>query len=533
MATMIKCPYCDKLTDPKLDSCVHCGGFLRKQPAKQQQRASASASSQTCPSCGALVRDGDIICVACGTNLLTGQKIAQEQQRAVRTPDNPALRNALIAAAIAVVIIGAVAAFILTRDPVAKAQRLAADGRVTEATDLLVKYLAKHADDARGHLVLGKLYWGSSDYSNAAESLEKAAQLNPTDRDAGILAVIGMQQRADNKTRDRQIAILENVAKAHPDDDEVLYLLALAKGTKDSSESQIESLRRVADKAPESTDRRLALAVSMAIQKDEAGAQRELEAARSQAPDDPNIKAALGILAAKQGNVDDAVARLTEAIEGKTSIHKEALAQAGLLLVSQGQYGQAVALLGEAIDAGETSPSTKFFHAVCLAKQRVYEPALKAFDELARGSNEYSARAAIHAARVYLSQENAERALESLNAVTVKLSGTEGAELETVRGRGLAKAGDPDGAMDAFRKAIQQDPNYAPAHLETGLLLVQRRAIAEGIRELESYLSSADPNDAESGAREIQALVDQLKQSAQARPSTAALARNEMQGSTS
>lgn len=527
---MIKCPYCDKLTDPKLDSCVHCGGFLRKQPAKAP-RPSAAASSQTCPSCGALVRDGDIICVACGTNLLTGQKIAQEQQRAPRAPESPAFRNALIAAGVAVVAIGAIAAFILTRDPVAKAQRLAADGRVTEATDLLVKYLAKHPDDPRGNFVLGKLYWTSSDFSNAAQLLEKSAQLNPTDRDAGILAVISMQQRPDGKTRDRQIAILENVVKAHPDDDEALFLLALAKGTKETSEPQTDALRRVADRTPESTVRRLALAVSMALQQDGTGAQRELEAVRSQAPENADVKAALGILAARQGKVEDAVASLTEAIGGKTSIHKEALAQAGLLLISQGQYGQAQDLLGESIDAGDTSPSTRFFHALCQAQQRMYEPALKTFDELARGAGEYAPRAAVQAARVYLAQDNAERALESLNAVTVKLSGQESAELETVRGRGLAKAGDANGAAEAFRKAIQQDPGYAPAHLENGLLLIQRRAISEGIRELEAYLASADPGDMESGAREIQALVEQLKQSAQTRPSTASLARGVTQGS--
>ncbi|MFA6243545.1 MAG: tetratricopeptide repeat protein [Candidatus Hydrogenedentales bacterium] len=530
---MIKCPYCDKLTDPKLDSCVHCGGFLRKQPAKQS-RPATSASSQTCPSCGALVRDGDIICVACGTNLLTGQKIAQEQQRIVQTSSNPALRNALIAAGALFVIAGAIAVFVLTRDPVAKAQRLAADGRVTEATDLLVKYLVKKPDDPRANLVLGKLYWTSSDFSNAAQSLEKAAQLNPTDRDAGILAVVSMQQRPDARTRDRQIAILNNVVKAHPDDDEALYLLALAKGTQDAAESQIDALRRVTDKAPANTDRRLALAVAMVRQKDADGGRRELEAVRSQVPQNADVQAALGILAAQQGNVKDAIASLLEAIGGKTSIQKDVLAQAGLLLVSQGQYGEALDLLTQAVDAGDTAPSTRFFQAVCMEKQRMYEPALKTLDELARTNGEYSTKAAVHAARIYIGQDNAERALESLNAVTAKLSGADASEVETVRGRALAKVGDPDGATESFRKAIQLDPNYGPAHLENGLLLIQRRAIAEGVRELETYLASVDPEDPESGAKEVEALVGQLKQSAaQSRPSTASVARGETQGSLS
>ncbi|MFO7975415.1 MAG: zinc ribbon domain-containing protein [Candidatus Hydrogenedentota bacterium] len=90
-SSMINCPYCGKLTDPRLDNCVHCGGFLRKKAAPGQQRS--AGEKETCPNCGALVQPGDIICVACGTNLLTGQRITEEQpapaeakKRAFRLP---------------------------------------------------------------------------------------------------------------------------------------------------------------------------------------------------------------------------------------------------------------------------------------------------------------------------------------------------------------------------------------------------------------------------------------------------------------
>ena len=76
-SSMMNCPYCGKLTDPRLDNCVHCGGFLRKKAAPGQRRS--SGEKETCPTCGALVQAGDIICVACGTNLLTGQRITEEQ----------------------------------------------------------------------------------------------------------------------------------------------------------------------------------------------------------------------------------------------------------------------------------------------------------------------------------------------------------------------------------------------------------------------------------------------------------------------
>ena len=77
-----------------------------------------------------------------------------------------------------------------------------------------------------------------------------------------------------------------------------------------------------------------------------------------------------------------------------------------------------------------------------------------------------------------------------------------------------------ESAQDAFRKAGQMDPSYPPVHLENGILQITRGNVPEGIRELERYLELVDPENPESGTKEVQGLIDQLKQSAQA-PATA------------
>ncbi|HNT86683.1 MAG TPA: zinc ribbon domain-containing protein, partial [Candidatus Hydrogenedentes bacterium] len=76
---MINCPYCGKLTDPKLANCPHCGGPMHAK-APSAPRGAGAKPQQHCPSCGAAVHDGMIICVQCGTNLLTGHKIAEERK---------------------------------------------------------------------------------------------------------------------------------------------------------------------------------------------------------------------------------------------------------------------------------------------------------------------------------------------------------------------------------------------------------------------------------------------------------------------
>ncbi|MBM3290334.1 MAG: hypothetical protein FJY92_09300, partial [Candidatus Hydrogenedentes bacterium] len=197
MPTMINCPYCGKLTDPQLDSCVHCGGFLKKQSGPRAARRSSS-SSQTCTNCGALIQEGDIICVACGTNLLTGQKIAEERkQQAVKAP--AAQNNTMyyvIGGVLAVAIVGAgvFAAVRLMGDPISRAKRLANGGRMLDAVELLKTHTAKQTDDADAFFALGKLQWLSNDMASAAQNFEKAARLGPSNIEAVRLAVLAYAQ---------------------------------------------------------------------------------------------------------------------------------------------------------------------------------------------------------------------------------------------------------------------------------------------------------------------------------------------------
>jgi len=83
MLATIDCPNCGKLTSPGLEGCPHCGNVM-KRPAKVSNAAErdAEGASQTCPRCHAALRDDDLICGACGTNLLTGQQVGGKAQGA-------------------------------------------------------------------------------------------------------------------------------------------------------------------------------------------------------------------------------------------------------------------------------------------------------------------------------------------------------------------------------------------------------------------------------------------------------------------
>ena len=523
MATMINCPYCGKLTDPQLDSCVHCGGFLKKQSAHPQRKS--SAASQTCPSCGALVRDGDIICVACGTNLLTGQKIAEERKKAVASEGrNPTTLILSIVAAVIIILLGILAIVYLTRDPVARAQKLDAAGRTTEAIGVLTAHVAEKPKDARAQFALGQLYFGMGNFQPAAQAFEAAMDNDSSNREAGLFGVLSYEELGGDANRAAQIDILQQMVQQNPDDAEALHLLGLARGTVGDREGQVDALRKATEKAPTDASVEAALGVALALDEQFPSAVQELTAALAQEPDNGDILAALGHLAGLRGDDGEAAEQLRSAVNEGTSMENQALTRLGLWALEEGRLPEARVFLGQALENGADDPVTQYFHAVCLAQQGIGSDTLRAFDDLSRSSGPFATKAAIQLARLHLDNQEPDKALEALNRITVSPTGTVCAELETVRGRVYAALGETSTALDALRAAGKCDPSYPPVHLENGLLQVQRGNMPEGIRELERYLDLVDVEDPGTGAAEVSGLIDQLKQSAQSEAPAAATA---------
>jgi tetratricopeptide (TPR) repeat protein len=513
---MINCPYCGKLTDPQLDSCVHCGGFLKKQSGARSARRS-SQSSQTCTNCGALIQEGDIICVACGTNLLTGQKIAEERkQQAAKAPASQTNTRYYIIGGIlaaAIIVLAIVVVSVIMRDPIARAKRLAAGGKMLEAIKLLDTHTAKHTDDAAAFFEMGKLYWLSNDMSNAAQSFEKAARLDLSNGEATRLAVLSYAQSKSPGSVDAQVTLLEKAVQENPSDGDLLYLLGLTRGAKQDLAGQVQALDKARELKAGDPAAQRASAVAHALQNDLSAAEEQLAAADSSSPDS---LAAAGIVSSLKGDNARASKKLEDALAGNTSIPNEALTRLGLLLIEQGNFGEALARLSDAATKDPSNDTARYFRALCMDRQRLTAQALSEYDSISEKPGPFQSRAAVQAARLYLAQQNPDRALQILGRVPPPTVPGDVAELETVRGRASMMLNDPDGAQAAFRKATQADSSYAPAHLEVGLVLIQRQDISEGLRELERYLKLVDENDADAGVSQVKALAEQLRRSVDA-----------------
>jgi predicted Zn-dependent protease len=507
---MINCPYCGKLTDPKLASCPHCGGPMRAKPQHTEGPA-APGTGPRCPNCRNPVQEGDIICVRCGTNLLTGQKIAAEQEQAVKPRRNwaPVLLVG-IAAMLLFAALGGLALYI-TYDPVAEAVRLSRSNPL-EALNRLQQYVDRRPGNVKARLTLGKLHWQARQFGKASEEFSAASRLDDTDKSAAWLAVAGAAKIAGPEGRNLQVAALQRVTEVDPDNPEGWRMLALAQGpATDPAAGQEAWKRATALGGGQGGDP--ALAAALALSGDYDGAAAALGAVVDAAPGNSDAAAALAMVESLQGDSEKALPLLEEAAANGSAIDSFVKTRLGLLLMGQGDYEKALPLLRDAAAAANAYPSAAFFHALCLQQAGLTAEAMVDYDRIMTAGGEYAGEAGLQLATLFLEQDNAGKANDLLSRA--KQLGGASARAYTIEGRIRLQEGDQAAAQQAFLSAVKTDPDYSPAHLENGLLYIGRGVLGEGLRELEQYLALVGEDRAGTRATEIEVLVEQLKQTMQ------------------
>jgi len=506
---MINCPYCGKLTDPSLASCPHCGGPMRAKPPQPAPGAAVNAG-QRCPNCRNPVQDGDIICVRCGTNLLTGQKIAAEQEQVAKPARNwrpIVLVGVLIIAATG--LIGGLALY-LSYDPVAEAVRLS-QTNLFEAINKLQQYAERHPDKLQARLTLGKLHWQAQQFLKAAQDFDAVAEMPKAEKDTAWLSVAAAAKIPGPEGRDMQVAALRRVLTKEPGNPEALRLLALCNsGDQAARKEALDALAKNGGENPSDA----VLAVIQALNGDYASAEKALKAALQANPNDGNAHAALGMVAGiQEKSGDEVMAYFEKALESGSQIDAFVRIRLGVAYMAQGNFEKALPLLRDAAAGKDPNPAAVFFNALCLQQSGLTSESMVEYDRIITAGGPYAADAALQLAGLYLEQQNSGKAEDTLRRAN-QIGGAS-ARAYTLEGRIRLSEGDQGAAQQAFQNAIKTDPNYANAHLENGLVYIGRGIIAEGLRELSRYLELTGADTTGTRATEIEVLVEQLKQSTQ------------------
>jgi tetratricopeptide (TPR) repeat protein len=473
---------------------------------------SKKSAGQTCPNCQALVHDGDIICVGCGTNLLTGQKIAEEKTRVAREPRNWKPLVALAGVVLVLAAVGAVFAFyVFTRNPVERAVQLAYNGNLLEAGNVLSKYIESHPEDGRAHFELGRVQWKMGRMTEAAAAFESAFQNEDSTADAGMLAVVAYGSSTEPSARQRQVGILRELTQRFPDNGSAWYLLALALGAENDVSGQIEALKQAVAVGEDTAGVHRSMAVALGLNGDFETAEKELSAAAGSDDADGNTAAAAGFLASLAGeNYEMARAQLEAAIKADTGVKTQALTRLGMLLLAEGRTAEAAPYLTEAAERDKRNALTQFFYAAALEAEGKVLEALTVLEAVSKTSDPLAGEAAVRAASLYLGQGNYEKARECISRAENASMNT--AAFHTTRGRVFLATGETARAAESFAKARQVDPLYAGAYLEMGLLHIRNQEFRAAIEQLDKYLELAGVGNAGARTEEVAALVEQLKQ---------------------
>lgn len=511
MGAKINCSICGKPADAAMENCPHCGSPVKVGRAVPPMTPAASSGpvGDACPSCGAPVQDGDIVCVRCGVNLLTGHQVVKKQEAVAAAPSGSSSNTRLLVfslVAVVVLIVASVAAFMLLRDPASQARKLARSGDLLGAVNVLQKHTGAHPNDVEAFALLGRLYMQSQQFSDAVTAFDTAARLKPADTELGYMVVLAAGKTGGQAGTERQIAALQRILEQKPGDERALRMLALLQGAAGAAGDSTQALDRLASAGGSATEVAKFKGIVEAIAGNFESARASLAGAVAA---DPDVRLAEGYVAALEGKSANASDALNAVVSTATNTDGEARTRLGLLYMAQGDFDQALPLLRPADQGRPSDNSARFFYALCLQTAGLEDESLLEFERLVSSEGKFAEEAAVQMAMIYLKRDQVDRAAESTRKAQKYGSS---ARLFTIQGQIAALQGDQAAAQDAFRKAIQADGTYPAAHLENGLMYIQRGVLSEGVRELKRYLELAEPGIPGGRINEVDLLLKQLEQ---------------------
>lgn len=470
-----------------------------------------------CPACGAGVGPGDIVCVKCGTNLLTGQKIVDERQKEAK-PGRFAFRRILAYGALAVVVLAAAGALIalvifLLRDPVGEARRIAASGNLAEAIEILQVHLQKAPKDEEAQFLLGKICWQGQQYERAAEVFEAVARQGGThERDALVLALLASERASKSENRPRLLAMMDTaIQQRYSSDAELIKLFALLRGVEGEYKGQRDTMQEAlltgADLAPALPGLSMVLDNALDV------AEPTLDKALETHAGDAGTSVVRAMAHLMRGREAEALPLLEAAADLPPELAGLVKLQAGLIYMRQGENGKALTLLTEGKKLLPEDTRMEFFHALCLQENKLLDEALISFERIANGKSAFAGSAALQMAIIFMEKGVLDRA--ATMARQAGESGLNTARQATIQGRIFALQNDVGQAEQAYRRAISMMADYPAARLELGLLLINRGSIDAGLQELEYYLELAKKDPQGMRANEIEVLVAQIRQTRQ------------------
>lgn len=416
------------------------------------------------------------------------------------------------AISIMAVVLGGIWYYMANSDPVERARQLISEFKYPEAQELLLDYVKTDPNNEDAMFELAKLQWQAKAFGDAAVTFQNVVEINPTNVEAGLRAVLSLQLSGKSNSLDQEISILETLSDNAEDNAKVWLMLAMAKGARGEENDYAEqslALERVLELSPGVESARLDMGIGQALLGNFQKAKSELSAVTSPAQRG-NALAFLGYVAMQEQDQPRAIALFEDALKSENlGIRWQAQTELAKLRIQQGQFREAEIGLREALAENSQNDLGRYLLGISLHSLGRANEALNEFETLSRGQGDYSAQGSVQAASIRLllgDIDSAERAIS-----TARRSNYESPAYFTVLGRVHMATNLTSDARNAFDTAIRMDPTYAPAYLERGLLSVKEDNLTDGIRDLNDYLNLLGRDTRGTKANEIRLLTNQLQ----------------------
>jgi tetratricopeptide (TPR) repeat protein len=497
------CPQCGKAIGDVTGTCPHCGAVL--EPASPASDAAASAVSDEgkCPHCGAELKPGDIICVQCGTNLLTGGRVVTKK----RVKKAGRGRGALVAALIVVLVLAGVgvAVWYYRHDYAAEARRLFLENRLTEAADSYEKALRRNEEDPRLNFESALVALELQDYDKAAERFTRVINVEPTNTRAQLLLGVTYALSGDLI---RELTALERAVAESPNA-AAHFVLGLAYTIADRREEGLEQIRNAVNLEPNNAEyRRFAGAAYLGLGR-YAEAIELLETALGQEPRNPQTRLLAGISYTAQGATDNAVTLLAAAAEAGIAYEASTRYYLGVAYALSGRYGDAVRELKESLRLQPGNPTAHLALGLTYSIEGRSQEALYEFEKIGDTMSFEAASSSAEAGRILIDQGEIGRAEQQIRKALE--ADPDNYMAHVAMGYLYSKQGDNAEAVREYREAVRLNPEGAAAHLFLAVHYANQKDFGEAARELEKYAQrSASPETRDT----IGALAEQLKYSA-------------------
>lgn len=431
------CPHCGKDVGGATETCPHCRGSL-------DVASSASADENKCPKCGSQLRPDDVICIQCGTNLLTGTPVLQRGGKAAR-PRAGKVIAVIVACAVAAGAVGW-AIWYLRHDYAADGRRKFLEGSLEESAESYNKALRRNERDATVLYESGLVELSRRQYTTAAERFARVMELEPANARAQLL--LGVSYALQGNTNS-ELVELERAVSMDPENSLAHFVLGLAYTKLERREKGVEELERAVELDPYKAEyHRLLGSAYIGVRKyDEAIEQ--LQKALNLGPGNAETQMLAGALHGIHGKQDDAVALLRGAASSGSAYDARVQYHLGAAYVLSGRYGDAVRELNEALRLQPGNPTVHLALGFTYSIEGRMQEALYEFEQVANAAVPQMAKANAYA--------------ES--------------------GRIRIELGDTTQAEDLYNKALAAEPNSYMAHVGLGYLYSRQERSAEAVRE--------------------------------------------------